>query len=155
MRSLPLAGNCRLLLFLSFFCVCATVAPAQSQQSIDARPRVGTQELMRGDCADAQTDLRAALAARPSLIQAEGLLGVCEKRLGEPQAQVHLEHAFARLTDPIPETMAPARTSSRRANSASVGSTSSPGSSRSIQWLPSRRACIVRGMHRLGMAVVG
>ncbi len=100
MRSLPLAGNCRLLLFLSFFCVCATVAPAQSQQSIDARLRVGTQELMRGDCADAQTDLRAALAARPSLIQAEGLLGVCEKRLGEPQAQVHLEHAFARLTDP-------------------------------------------------------
>lgn len=101
MRSLPLAGTCRLLLFLSFFCVCAAAGQAaQAQQSVDAQLRLGTQELMHGDCADAQKDLRAVLAARPSLIQAEGLLGMCEKRLGEPQAQAHLEHAFAKLTDP-------------------------------------------------------
>lgn len=100
MRSLPLAGTCRPLLFLSFICVCTAAGKAQSQQPVDARLRLGTQELMRGDCADAQKDLRALLAARPSLIQAEGMLGMCEKRLGELQARAHLEHAFARLTDP-------------------------------------------------------
>ena len=99
MRSHPLAGTCRLILFLSLLCVCG-VAPAQPQQTVDARLRLGTQELMRGDCADARADLRAVLASRPSLVQAEGLLGMCEKRLGEPQALAHLEHAFAKLTDP-------------------------------------------------------
>ena len=54
---------------------------------------------MRGDCVAAERDLRAALAAAPSLAQAQGLLGICEKRMGEPGAQAHLEAGFAKVTD--------------------------------------------------------
>jgi tetratricopeptide (TPR) repeat protein len=54
---------------------------------------------MRGNCAAAEKDLRAALAAAPSLAQAQGLLGICEKRLGDAGAQAHLEVGFAKVTD--------------------------------------------------------
>jgi tetratricopeptide (TPR) repeat protein len=53
--------------------------------------------MMRGDCASAQKNLSAVLHADPSQLEAEGLLGVCEKRLGEPDARRHMEAAFARV----------------------------------------------------------
>lgn len=73
------------------------VSRAQAQKDADARLQQGEAELARGDCADAQMDLRKVLAADPSRIDAEGLLGMCEKRLGEPQARQHLERAFAKV----------------------------------------------------------
>lgn len=79
----------------SWLCCAQSTAPA----SASARLAQGTQELVHGNCAAAEKDLRAALAAAPSLAQAQGLLGICEKRLGEAGAQTHLEAGFAKVTD--------------------------------------------------------
>jgi tetratricopeptide (TPR) repeat protein len=68
------------------------------QAAASSRLAQGTQEVMRGDCAAAVKDLRAALAAAPSA-QTQGMLGICEKRLGEAGAQAHLEAGFARVTN--------------------------------------------------------
>lgn len=69
-------------------------------QTTAARMQLGTQELVRGDCTDAQIQFRAVMASDPSQIEAEGMLGMCEKRLGEPDARRHLEAAFARVRNP-------------------------------------------------------
>lgn len=84
------------LLLLAGSLPCCAV---HAQTETDARLQQGAAELMRGDCADAQQDLRAVLAADPSRIEAEGMLGMCEKRLGEADAQQHLEKAFGRVQD--------------------------------------------------------
>jgi tetratricopeptide (TPR) repeat protein len=77
---------------------CSLLCCAQNGGPIGASARLarGTQEMMRGDCAAAEEDLRAALP----LAGAQGLLGICEKRLGEAGAQAHLEAGFAKVTDP-------------------------------------------------------
>lgn len=76
-----------------------TAAPARLAQGAGQAAARGAGEVMRGDCAAAVRDLRAALAAAPSSPQAQGLLGICEKRLGEGGAQAHLEAGFAKVTD--------------------------------------------------------
>lgn len=91
MRHCSIVQRLICLLFLAGSIPCCTV---HAQTDTDARLRQGTAELERGDCADAQRDLRAVLAGNPGQIEAQGLLGVCEKRLGEPEARRHLEHAF-------------------------------------------------------------
>jgi tetratricopeptide (TPR) repeat protein len=82
------------------YTACSLLCCAQGgvQNGAPARLAQGTQELSHGDCSAAEKDLRAALAASPSSAQAQGLLGICEKRLGEPGAQAHLEAGFARVT---------------------------------------------------------
>jgi tetratricopeptide (TPR) repeat protein len=64
-----------------------------------AHADLGTLEWMRGDCPASRQDLRAAFAASPSLIKVEGLLGICEKRLGDAAAETHLHAAFTQLKD--------------------------------------------------------
>jgi tetratricopeptide (TPR) repeat protein len=64
-----------------------------------AHEDLGTVEWMRGDCGAARKDLRTAFEAAPSLMNVEGLLGICEKRLGDSAAAAHLESAFANLKD--------------------------------------------------------
>lgn len=59
----------------------------------------GALALMRGDCAAAEKDFRAVLAAAPADASALGLLGVCEKRLGQADAEKHLVAGFAKVTD--------------------------------------------------------
>ncbi len=49
------------------------------------------------DCATAVRDLRSALHSSPQLTQAQALLGICEKRLSDPQANKDLQVAFANL----------------------------------------------------------
>jgi tetratricopeptide (TPR) repeat protein len=85
----------------ALFAGCSLLCCAQGAGPAGASARLaqGNQELMHGDCIAAVKDLRAALAAAPSLAQAQGLLGICEKRLGEAGAQAHLEAGFARVTD--------------------------------------------------------
>lgn len=90
--ALPYRATCRLLLAVSLLC-----CTARAQSPGDTRLQQGRAELVRGDCADAQKDLRAALASDPTQAEAEGLLGICEKRMGEPQAQQHLGRAFSRV----------------------------------------------------------
>jgi len=67
--------------------------------NVRAHADMGTAEWMRGDCGAARSDLRVAFNASPTLINVEGLLGICEKRLGDPGAATHLEAAFAQLED--------------------------------------------------------
>lgn len=84
---------CRLLclLVLAGLLPCCAV---HAQTDSDARLQQGATEVSDGDCTDAQRDLRAVLARNPRQMEAQGLLGICEKRLGEPDAQRHLERAF-------------------------------------------------------------
>lgn len=82
-------------------CIAAIGAHAQTskQPATSAHLALGTQELVRGNCASAEKDLHAALVADPASAQAQGLLGICEKRLGQPAAQAHLEAGFAKVGD--------------------------------------------------------
>lgn len=83
------------LLLLGFFAVTACRA-----QTVAVHLQQGTAALMHGNCSAAETELHAALKAAPTLASAQGLLGICEKRMGEPGAQAHLEAGFAKVTDP-------------------------------------------------------
>jgi tetratricopeptide (TPR) repeat protein len=94
MRSSVVVSRLTWFLLLAGLFSCST---ARAQNGGDARLQQGAAELARGDCADAQRDLRAVLAADPSRIDAEGMLGMCEKRMGEPQAQQHLQRAFSKV----------------------------------------------------------
>ncbi len=64
-----------------------------------ARTNLGVMEFFRGDCASAIKDLSQVVALSPSLDKARALLGVCQKRMGDPAAQNNLETAFAQLKD--------------------------------------------------------
>ena len=66
----------------------------------EAHANLGAIAFSRGDCSEASGDLRAALRSRPLLVKAEAMLGICEKRLGEPLAEIHLASAFAKLQEP-------------------------------------------------------
>lgn len=66
----------------------------------EALANLGVLAYSQGNCADAEQDLRSALKAQPSLVNAEGLLAVCERRTGNPNAEADLVDAFAKLADP-------------------------------------------------------
>jgi len=66
----------------------------------EARMNLGVIAFAKGECSVAADELRAALSARPSLTRAQALLGICEKRLGDPAAKRDLEKSFAGLDDP-------------------------------------------------------
>jgi tetratricopeptide (TPR) repeat protein len=68
-------------------------------RNVEAHADLGTLAWMRGDCGAARIDLSQALSQAPSLVKVEGLLGICEKRLGDSAAAAHLEAAFAQLAD--------------------------------------------------------
>lgn len=73
----------------------AAAAAVRAQNTAQAHLAQGTQAFIHGDCATAEKELRAALP----LPQAQGFLGICEKRLGEDGAQAHLEAGFAKVSD--------------------------------------------------------
>ena len=79
--------------------ICCAHAQSAGQQAAEGHLALGTQELVHGDCATAEKELGAALAAEPSLARAQGLLGICEKRMGQPGAQAHLEAGFAKVSE--------------------------------------------------------
>lgn len=66
----------------------------------EANTNLGIMALSRGDYPSACTKFRTALAAQPSLTKTEALLGICGRRIGDPEAAKHLEHAFSKLEDP-------------------------------------------------------
>lgn len=66
----------------------------------EARMNLGLIAFASGECAVASTELRAALRTRPSLVKAQALLGICEKKLADPAAKRDLEESFAQLDDP-------------------------------------------------------
>jgi tetratricopeptide (TPR) repeat protein len=54
---------------------------------------------LQGDYQTASKNLRSALAVQPGLIKAQALLGICEKRLGDPDARTLLEKTFPKLQE--------------------------------------------------------
>src|SRR5947208_8168479 len=69
-------------------------------KNVNAQANAGVLLFFHGDYAEAMPRMRAALELQPDLWKIEALLGIAEKRTGDPrQAQGHLEHAFRNLDD--------------------------------------------------------
>jgi tetratricopeptide (TPR) repeat protein len=68
-------------------------------RNLDARANLGTVYYFSGEYAKAVPVLRAAFELKPDLWRIGALLGMSEKRAGQPGAQEHLEAAFAHLTE--------------------------------------------------------
>ncbi len=68
-------------------------------KNADANANLGVIAFFQRDYQSAAEYLRRALAAEPSLAKTQALLGMCERRLGDPSAQSLLEKSFPRLKD--------------------------------------------------------
>jgi Tfp pilus assembly protein PilF len=68
-------------------------------RNTEALANLGVIAFFRHDYQEASQYLRKALAIDPSLTKTEALLGICERRLGQPSAQALLEKAFTALKD--------------------------------------------------------
>ncbi|HEY0784766.1 MAG TPA: tetratricopeptide repeat protein [Acidobacteriaceae bacterium] len=73
---------------------------AADPANVEANANLGVLRFLAGDCARAEPSLRKALASDPNLAKAQGLLGICGRRLGEPGARALLESSFAALAEP-------------------------------------------------------
>ena len=72
---------------------------ALDPSNAEAFANLGVIAFFRHDYQNAAQYLRKALAIEPSLVKTEALLGICERRLGDPSAQKLLEKSFPRLKD--------------------------------------------------------
>ncbi|HYL97450.1 MAG TPA: tetratricopeptide repeat protein [Blastocatellia bacterium] len=69
-------------------------------KNVEAQANLGVIAFFQGDCAKASGYLSGALAIQPSIPKAQALLGICEKRLGNPAGGARLEKSFSELSDP-------------------------------------------------------
>jgi tetratricopeptide (TPR) repeat protein len=70
-------------------------------KNVSAQANLGVLLFFQGANAEAIPNMRAALELRPDLWKIEALLGIAEKRTGDPiRARSHLEEAFPKLDDP-------------------------------------------------------
>jgi tetratricopeptide (TPR) repeat protein len=68
--------------------------------NVNAQANLGVLLYFRGDFSKAEPHLQAALNLQTGLSKIQGLLGIAQKRTGDPgQARVNLEAAFAALAD--------------------------------------------------------
>jgi tetratricopeptide (TPR) repeat protein len=67
--------------------------------NVEAHANLGAMAFVHGDCAAAEEELHSALRTSPSLIKAQALLSLCERRLGQPSAQTDMESSFEKLDD--------------------------------------------------------
>ena len=65
----------------------------------EANANLGILAYARRDYESARGDFRKALDTQPTLVKAEALLGLCERRTGDPTATKHLENSFSKLQD--------------------------------------------------------
>jgi tetratricopeptide (TPR) repeat protein len=72
---------------------------ALDPKNTDAYTNLGVIAYFQHDYPTASQDLRKALAINPSLLRAQALLGICQKRSGDPAARTTLEKSFAKLKD--------------------------------------------------------
>jgi tetratricopeptide (TPR) repeat protein len=72
---------------------------ALDPKSAEALANLGVIAFYKRDYKKAALYLRHALANDPSLAKTQALLGICERRLGEPSAQALLEQSFPKLKD--------------------------------------------------------
>jgi tetratricopeptide (TPR) repeat protein len=69
-------------------------------KNVNAQANLGVLLSFQGNYAEAIPHMRAALELRPDLWRIEALLGIAEKRTGDPiRARSHLEEAFSKLDD--------------------------------------------------------
>jgi tetratricopeptide (TPR) repeat protein len=69
-------------------------------KNINAQANLGVLLFFQGNNAEAIPHMRVALDLRPDLSRIEALLGIAEKRTGDPiHARSHLEEAFPKLDD--------------------------------------------------------
>ena len=64
-----------------------------------AHAGIGVLEMGRGDWRGACDEFHSALTAQPSFTRALALLGICQKRLGDPSARASLEKSFQKLQE--------------------------------------------------------
>jgi Tfp pilus assembly protein PilF len=72
---------------------------ALDPKNAEAYANLGVIAFFRSDYAGASRYLSKALALNPSLTKTQALLGICERRLGQPSAQALLEKSFPQLKD--------------------------------------------------------
>ena len=72
---------------------------ALDPKNSEAYANLGVIAFFHHDYRNAANYLRNALAINPSLVKTQALLGVCERRLGEPSAKGLLEKSFPKLKD--------------------------------------------------------
>jgi tetratricopeptide (TPR) repeat protein len=72
---------------------------ALDPKNAEAHSNRGAISFVHGDCKGASQDFRAALEVNASLSKSEAMLGICEKRLGRPDAQTLLENSVPKLKD--------------------------------------------------------
>jgi len=72
---------------------------ALDPKNAEAYANLGVIAFFQHDYQNASQYLRKALAANPSLVSTQALLGMCDRRLGQPSAQAQLEKSFPKLKD--------------------------------------------------------
>ena len=72
---------------------------ALDPKNAEAYTNLGVIAFFQSDYRKASQYLRKALVIEPSLEKTQALLGICEKRLGNPSARALLEKSFAKLKD--------------------------------------------------------
>jgi tetratricopeptide (TPR) repeat protein len=72
---------------------------ALDPRNAEAYANLGVIAFLGQDCQTAAQNFRKALGINSSLEKTRALLGICEKRLGEPSARATLEKSFAQLND--------------------------------------------------------
>ena len=72
---------------------------ALDPRNAEAYANLGTISFLEHDYRAAARNCRKAVEIRPALAQAQALLGISEKRLGDPAARASLEQAFPKLKD--------------------------------------------------------
>lgn len=72
---------------------------ALDPKNAEANANLGVVAFFRRDYRSAAQYLRQAVAIDPSLVKSQALLGICERRLGNPSARALLEKSFSKLKD--------------------------------------------------------
>jgi tetratricopeptide (TPR) repeat protein len=72
---------------------------ALDPKNAEAYANLGVVAFFRRDYRNASHYLRRAVAIDPSLVKSQALLGICERRLGDPSARALLEKSFSKLKD--------------------------------------------------------
>src|SRR5271170_83855 len=76
-----------------------TAVLALDPKNAEAYANLGVIAFFQRDYRNATQYLRKALAINPSLARTQGLLGICQRRLGDPSARALLEKSFPKLKD--------------------------------------------------------
>ena len=72
---------------------------ALDPKNAEANANLGVVAFLQSDYRRASLYLRIALATDPSLTKTQALLGICERKLGQPSAQALLEKSFPRVKE--------------------------------------------------------